>query len=67
MQRKPIANIRVMAKALKLSVPTTTVALNHLVRIGVVDEVTGKRRDRVFTYSRFFNIVSKGTEPLRIG
>ena len=64
MQRKPIANIRTMAKTLKLSVPTVTLALNHLVRIGVVEEVTGKRRDRLFTYSRYFNIVSKGTEPL---
>jgi cell filamentation protein, protein adenylyltransferase len=65
MQRKPIANIAATAKALKLSIPTVTVALNHLVRIGVVEEVTGKRRDRLFTYSRYFNIVSEGTEPLR--
>jgi Fic family protein len=65
MQRKPIANIAAAARALKLSIPTVTVALNHLVRIGIVEEVTGKRRDRVFTYSRYFNIVSEGTEPLR--
>jgi cell filamentation protein, protein adenylyltransferase len=65
MQRKPIANIAATAKALKLSIPTVTVALNHLVRIGIVEEITGKRRDRLFTYSRYFNIVSEGTEPLR--
>jgi len=64
MQRKPVANIRAAAKALKLSIPTVTGALNHLVRLGVVGEVTGKRRDRFFTYSRYFNIVSEGTEPL---
>jgi Fic family protein len=64
MQRKPIANIAAIAKALKLSIPTVTVALKHLVRIGIVEEVTGKRRDRLFTYSRYFNIVSEGTEPL---
>ena len=65
MQTKPMANIAVTAKALKLSIPTVTVALNHLVRIGIVEEVTGRRRDRIFTYSRYFNIVSEGTEPLR--
>lgn len=65
MQRKPIANIAATARALKLSIPTVTVALNHLARIGIVEEVTGKRRDRIFTYSRYFNIVSEGTEPLR--
>jgi Fic family protein len=64
MQRKPIANIAAVAKALKLSIPTVTVALNHMVRIGIVEEVTGKQRDRIFTYSRYFNIVSEGTEPL---
>jgi Fic family protein len=65
MQRKPIANIRAVSKALKLSIPTVTGAFNHLVRIGAVEEITGKRRDRLFTYSRYFNIVSEGTEPLR--
>ena len=65
LQRKPIANIAAVAKALKLSIPTVTVALNHLARIGIVEEVTGKQRDRIFTYSRYFNIVSEGTEPLR--
>ena len=65
MQQKPIANITATARALKLSIPTVTGALNHLVRIGIVEEVTGKRRGRLFTYSRYFNIVSEGTEPLR--
>jgi len=64
MQQKPIANIAATARALKLSIPTVTGALNHLVRLGIVEEVTGKRRDRLFTYSRYFNIVSEGTEPL---
>ena len=64
MQMKPIANIAAVSKALKLSIPTVTVALNHLVQIGIVEEVTGKRRDRIFTYFHYFNIVSEGTEPL---
>lgn len=66
MRRKPIANIAAAAKSLKLSVPTVTVALNHLLRIGVVEEITGKRRDRLFSYSRYFNLVSEGTEPMGI-
>lgn len=65
MQRKPITNIAAMAKALKLSTPTVTAALSHLVRLGIVEEVTGKRRARLFAYSRYFNLVSKDTEPLR--
>lgn len=66
MQKKPIANIRGTAKTLRLSHPTVSAAFNHLVRIGIMEEVTGRRRDRLFTYSRYFNIVSEGTEPLPI-
>jgi Fic family protein len=64
MQRKPVASIASVAKELKLSVPTVTASLNHLARLKVVEEVTGKRRHRLFAYTRYFNMVSEGTEPL---
>ena len=64
MQRQPFASIGAVAKALKLSVPTVTASLNHLVRLKVVEEVTGRRRYRLFRYTRYFNMVSEGTEPL---
>jgi Fic family protein len=64
MQRTPFVRIHTAAKTLKLTIPTVTNALNHLMRIGVVKEVSGKKRDRLFAYSRYVNIVSKGTEPL---
>jgi Fic family protein len=65
MQKKPLAGIGAAADALKLSIPTVTVALNHLVRLGIAKEATGKRRDRLFAYSRYLKILSEGTEPLR--
>jgi len=39
-------------------------ALNHLVGLGIVKEVSGKRRDRLFAYSGYVSMVSKGTHPL---
>jgi Fic family protein len=65
MQRKPLVSIGAVADELKLSIPTATVALDHLVRLGVVKEVTGKRRARVFGYSRYLKILSEGTEPIQ--
>jgi Fic family protein len=64
MQRKPFVRIRTAAKALKLTIPTVTSALNHLLRLGIVKEISGKRRDRLFAYSRYINMVSEGTKPL---
>jgi len=64
MQRNPFVRIRTVAKTLKLTIPTITSALNHLVRLGIVKEISGKRRDRLFAYSRYVNMVGKGTKPL---
>jgi len=65
MQKKPLAGIGAVSDELKLSIPTVTGALDHLVRLGIAKEVTGKRRARVFGYSRYLKILSEGTEPLK--
>ncbi len=65
MQKKPLVAIGTVAEELRLSIPTVTVALDHLVRLGIAKEVTGKRRARVFGYSRYLKILSEGTEPIR--
>ena len=64
MQKRPLVAIGAVAEELKLSIPTVTVALDHLVRLGIAKEVTGKRRARVFGYSRYLKILSEGTEPI---
>jgi hypothetical protein len=35
-----------------------------LERLGIVDEVTGRKRGRVFSYRRYLAILSEGTDPL---
>jgi Fic family protein len=65
MQKKPLVGIGAVADELKLSIPTVTLALDHLVRLGIAKEVTGKRRARVFGYSRYMKILSEGTEPIK--
>jgi len=66
MERNPFVRIRTAAKALKLTIPTVTSALNHLLQLGIVREVSGKRRDRLFAYSRYVSMVGEGTKPLSI-
>jgi Fic family protein len=65
MQKRPIASIGAISKALKLSVPTVTAALQHLTDISIVREITGGRRNRVFSYPRYMAIAEAGTEPIR--
>ncbi len=35
-----------------------------LTELGIVREVTGRSRDRVFVYDEYVRILSEGTEPL---
>lgn len=65
LQQKPIINIPDSAKKLGISVPTITKSVQHLEDLGIVREITGKQRGRVFAYSGYLEILSRGTEPLR--
>jgi Fic family protein len=65
MRMRPIANISVAANALGLTVPTITTALQHLMELGIVSEITGNQRNRVFSYTKYLAIVTAGTEPIR--
>ncbi len=64
LQRRPIATIPVAARELKLSVPTVGSSLKALIDLGIVRELTGRRRNRVFSYQKYFAALDRGTEPL---
>jgi Fic family protein len=65
MQKRPVANIGAISKTLGLSVPTVTAALEHLSGLGITKEMTGGRRNRVFSYTKYLAMVAAGTEPIR--
>jgi Fic family protein len=64
LQKRPLLSIPAATKELALSEPTVAKAMQHLVGLGIVREVTGKRRRRVFAYVRYLDILSEGTEPI---
>jgi Fic family protein len=61
LQRRPVATIRGLASATKLSVPTVTAALGVLEKLEIVAELTGRRRNRYFSYQRHLEILAEGT------
>lgn len=44
--------------------PAVNKGLAALEKMGTVQEITGRRRRRIFSYSRYLHILSEGTEPL---
>ena len=47
---------------LGLSLPTVTHAMTRLQRLGIVHEISGKRRKQVFSYHAYWKLISKGME-----
>jgi Fic family protein len=65
LQKRPLLSIPAATRELSLSEPTVAKAMEHLVRLGIVREMTGKRRRRVFAYVRYLDVLNLGTEPVR--
>ncbi len=64
LRNKPITSVKSAAKELELSEPTVRTSLEHLVKIGIVREISGRKRDKIFAYDNFIKILNEGTRPL---
>ncbi|KAB0458996.1 Fic family protein [Agrobacterium radiobacter] len=63
-QQNPFHTANQIVQVTGLSAPTVNAALADLERLGIVDEVTGRKRGRVFSYRRYLAILGEGTDPL---
>lgn len=64
LQRHPLLTISQAVDALNLSKPTVAAALSNLQELGIVRELTGKQRHRVYLYDHYLAILNEGAEPL---
>jgi len=59
--RQIVFRIPEAAKALSLSEVTVANAAGHLERLGIVREVTGRSRNKLFAYSKYLAVLQEGT------
>ena len=60
--QRPIRSANSIGQATGLSPATVNAALVQLERLGIVKELTGRRRNRLFGYSEYIGIISEGAE-----
>lgn len=60
MKRLPQVTVPLLAKELKMSAPTARSALGHMTSIGILEEMSGKKRDKVYVYRKYLNILEEG-------
>jgi Fic family protein len=64
-QTHPILSIVQTAGKTGSTFPTVAAAIDHMQRLGILHEITGRQRHRLFAYRGYMDILNEGTEPLR--
>ena len=62
-EKHPILSIQSAMEKAKVSFPTTSQAVIQMQRLGILREITGKRRRRLFVYEAYMSILNEGIEP----
>lgn len=64
MLERPITNAAWVAQSTELSMATVNTCLNELMGLGILKEITGKKRNRLFSYTAYIKVMNEGTlEP----
>ncbi len=63
-RRRPLGTHQSVARRLGISFPTASRAIEALERAGILIEITGRRRGRVYKYQKYLDVLSEGAEPL---
>jgi Fic family protein len=58
----PLATSGWIARKTDITPATVNKSLNHLVGLGIVRELTAKKRNRLFSYSGYIDVLNEGTE-----
>jgi Fic family protein len=63
LQQRPILSITAACKALELTHPAVNKSLRKLEEMGIVREITGRQRNRLYLYETYMTVLSAGLEP----
>ena len=64
LRRRPLCGLRQLCRDAGMTFPTASKAMQTLVGIGIARELTGQRRNRVFVYDAYLDILNEGGGPL---
>jgi Fic family protein len=62
--KRPVTTLNEICQRASASFPTAAKGMDMLLSLDIARELTGQRRNRVFAYQRYLNILNEGTEPL---
>ncbi len=60
LRRRPIVSARELERLTGLTAPTVNAVIAELEKLGMLKEVTGKKRDRIYAYHRYLGVLNEG-------
>ena len=64
LRKKPLASINDLSAHTGMAFPTAARAVESLQQLGILREITGRSRHRVYEYDRYIEILNEGATPL---
>ena len=64
LRQRPLCSLRQAGATAGITFPTASKAMLTLVEMGIARELTGQRRNRVFVYDAYLNILNEGGQAL---
>ncbi|HJD56160.1 MAG TPA: Fic family protein [Rickettsia endosymbiont of Pyrocoelia pectoralis] len=66
MKLLPQVNVPILAKELNITAPTARHALELMRKLEILREISGKKRDKIYVYRKYLDILEEGAEPFKI-
>jgi len=66
MKLLPQVNVPMLAEELNITAPTARHALELMRKLNILKEISGKKRDKVYVYRKYLDILEEGAEPFTI-
>ena len=63
LKKLPQVSTKLLVKELGISAPAVRNALNNMVNLGILEEISGKQRNKVYVYRKYLNMLEEGAEP----
>jgi predicted HTH transcriptional regulator len=64
MKRLPQVTVSLLASELNMTAPTARSALNNMTTLGILEKIGDKKRDKIYVYRDYLDILEEGAKPL---
>ena len=64
LKKLPQLSVPLLSRELGITAPTARAALHQLLKLNIVVEISGKKRDKIYVYKKYLDILQQGSEPL---